>query len=265
MQARAQPTVQNPAALGQPPSDEARADYVLGPGDVVRVQVYQNPDLTLETRVSETGYINFPLIGQVSVGGLSVKAAENTIADGLRKGKYVKQPQVSMMVAQVRGHQASVLGMVNKPGRYPIETTGVKLSDLIALAGGIAPSGSDMVTLSGVRDGKAFRNEIDLPTLFGSSDPANDPVVLNGDVVYVDRMPVFYIYGEVQRPGALRLERGMTLMQALAAGGGLTQRGTEKGIRVHRRGPDGKVQILQPGMTDVLRTDDVVYVRESLF
>jgi polysaccharide export outer membrane protein len=84
-------------------------------------------------------------------------------------------------------------------------------------------------------------------------------------VVYVDRMPMFYIYGEVQRPGALRLERGMTLMQALAAGGGLTQRGTQKGIRVHRRGADGKVEILQPAMNEVLRTDDVIYVRESLF
>jgi len=263
--ARAEPGAQNPAALQQPPSAEATADYVLGPGDVVRVQVYQNPDLALETRVSESGYINFPLIGQVSVGGLSVKAAENTIAEGLRKGKYVKVPQVTMLVTQVRGHQASVLGMVNKPGRYPIETTGVKLSDLIALAGGIAASGSDVVTLSGVREGKPFRSEVDLPTLFGSSDPASDPVVLNGDVVYVDRMPVFYIYGEVQRPGALRLERGMTLMQALAAGGGLTQRGTEKGIKVHRRGPDGKVQILSPALNEVLRTDDVVYVRESLF
>ena len=57
----------------------------------------------------------------------------------------------------------------------------------------------------------------------------------------------------------------MTLMQALAAGGGLTQRGTEKGIKVHRRGPDGKVQILSPTLNEVLRTDDVVYVRESLF
>ncbi len=251
--------------MQQPPSEEARADYVLGPGDVVRVQVYQNPDLSLETRVSESGNIAYPLLGQVSLGGQTVKAAEATIAEGLKKGKFVKAPQVSLLVMQVRGHQASVLGMVNKPGRYPIETTGVKLSDLIALAGGIAPTGSDVITLSGSRDGKAFRSEVDLPKLFGSSDPANDPVVFNGDVAYVDRMPVFYIYGEVQRPGAIRLERGMTLMQALAAGGGLTQRGTQKGIRVHRKGGDGKVEIIQPAMNDVLRIDDVIYVRESLF
>jgi polysaccharide export outer membrane protein len=74
-----------------------------------------------------------------------------------------------------------------------------------------------------------------------------------------------YIYGEVQRPGALRLERGMTVMQALATGGGLNLRGTEKGLRVHRRAADGKMQVLQPGMDDALREGDVVYVRESLF
>ncbi|HET9644472.1 MAG TPA: SLBB domain-containing protein, partial [Burkholderiaceae bacterium] len=74
-----------------------------------------------------------------------------------------------------------------------------------------------------------------------------------------------YIYGEVQRPGVFRLERGMTIMQALAAGGGLTQRGTEKGMRVHRRGTDGKVTVLQPRMDDPVNDGDVVYVRESIF
>jgi polysaccharide export outer membrane protein len=89
--------------------------------------------------------------------------------------------------------------------------------------------------------------------------------IQNGDVLWVDRAPMVYIYGEVQRPGPMRLERGMTLMQGLATGGGLTQRGTERGIRVHRKTPDGKIQVVQPGMDDVLVDGDVVYVKESLF
>lgn len=252
------------AAAAQAPV-QAQRDYVLGPGDVVRVNVFQNPELTLEARVSETGSISYPLLGQVRLGGLSVVSAEKAIADGLRQGNFVKQPQVSVMVMQVRGHQASVLGMVNKPGRYPIEVTGLRLSELVALAGGVAPNGSDVATLSGQRDGKPFRVEVDLPNLFGATAPSADPIVLNGDVIYVDRMPVFYIYGEVQRPGALRLERNMTVMQALAAGGGLTQRGTAKGLKLHRRGADGNVQVLQPTMDSTLRDSDVIYVRESLF
>lgn len=244
---------------------DAQRDYVLGAGDVIRVSVYQNADLTLETRLAESGTISFPLIGQVKLGGLSVPRAEKLIADGLRNGNFVRQPQVSILVTQVRGNQASVLGMVNRPGRYPIEQTGMRLSELLATAGGISQGGSDLVTLSGMRDNRAFRVVIDLPNLFAASTKSNDPVIVNGDTVYVDRMPMVYIYGEVQRPGAMRLERDMTVIQALATGGGLTQRGTEKGLRVHRRNADGKVEILQPGMNDAMKDGDVIYVRESLF
>jgi polysaccharide export outer membrane protein len=261
--AQAQPgaAAATPAAV----SSEAERDYVLGAGDVVRISVFQNPDLSLEARVSEGGSISFPLLGSVRLGGLSVQQAEKAIGDGLRNGQFVRQPQVGILVMQVRSNQASVLGMVNRPGRYPIEVTGMRLSELVALAGGIAATGSDMVSLTGTRGGKPLRVVIDLPTLFSASNSTNDPVVLNGDVVYVDRMPLLYVYGEVQRPGALRLERGMTVLQALAAGGGLTQRGTEKGIRVHRKAADGKVQILQPVMDDKVLDGDVLFVRESLF
>jgi polysaccharide export outer membrane protein len=244
---------------------EAQRDYVLGPGDVVRVSVYQNQDLTLETRITESGTISYPLLGQVRLGGLSVPQAEKVIADGLKNGNFVRQPQVSILVTQVRGNQASVLGMVNRPGRYPIEQTGMRLSELLATAGGIAQGGSDQVVLSGMRDRKPLRVVIDVPLLFAQSGGVNDPVIANGDTVYVERMPMVYIYGEVQRPGAMRLERDMTVLQGLASGGGLTQRGTEKGLRLHRRGADGKVQILQPGMNDLLQNGDVIYLRESLF
>jgi polysaccharide export outer membrane protein len=147
-------------------------------------------------------------------------------------------------------------------------TADMRMTDLLANAGGVATTGGDQVVLTGTRDGKPLRLEIDLPSVFGpNSDQGriNDVLVQNGDVLWVDRAPIVYIYGEVQRPGPMRLERGMTLMQVLASGGGLTQRGTERGIRVHRKGADGKVQIVQSSMDDVVKDGDVVYVKESLF
>ena len=240
-------------------------EYRLGPGDVVRVSVYQNPDLTLETRISESGVASYPLLGTVRLGGNTVSQAEKLIADGLRNGNFVKQPQVRVMLLQVRGSQASVLGQVNRPGRYPIEVADMRLSDLLAAAGGIAPSGADTLTLVGTRDGKPTRQVIDLPGLFRSPSRSDDVIIQNGDVIYVERAPMVYIYGEVQRPGPMRLERDMTVMQALATGGGLNLRGTEKGLRVHRRDADGKLQVIEPKMDDLLRDGDVVYVRESLF
>ena len=252
-------------ALAQTASAPVPSEYRLGAGDVIRITVYQAPDLQLEARLSEAGVISYPLLGSVKLGGLGVTQAEQLIADGLRTGNFVKQAQVSILVVQVRANQASVLGQVNRPGRFPIETTGLRLTELLATAGGVSVNGADLVTLVGQRNGQPLRLQIDLPLLFRPGQAIEDPVVQAGDIVFVDRAPQVYIYGEVQRPGPMRLERGMTLLQALATGGGLTQRGTEKGIRVHRKDAEGKTQVTQPAMDDKVLEGDVVYVRESLF
>jgi len=262
--------VQGAAAASAAPASQqqaAVADYRLGVGDVLHILVYQNPDLTLDARVSDSGFISFPLLGAIKVGGLTVSQAEALIADGLKKGDFVKSPQVTVVLMQVRGSQVSVLGQVNRPGRYPLEQAHTRLSDVLALAGGVAATtGSDIVTIVGTRDGKPVRLEVDLPRVFADHDAQADVALQNNDVVWVDRAPIVYIYGEVQRPGPMRLERGMTVMQALASGGGLTQRGTERGIRVHRRNPTtGKIDVVQPGMDDAVVDGDVIYVRESLF
>lgn len=258
------PAQAQPAAPASAPV-VATSAYKLGAGDLIRVTVYQNPDLSVESRLTEAGTLSFPLLGTVRIGGMTVAQAEKRIADGLRDGNFVKQPQVSILVVQVRGNQASVLGQVNRPGQFPLEAAEIRLTDLIALAGGVSPTGADTVVVVGTRNGKPFRTEVNLPTVFTPDRRADDLIIQNGDTVWVDRAPIVYIYGEVQRPGAVRLERGMTVMQGLAAGGGLTLRGTEKGMRVHRRGSDGKVQVIQPGMEEQLRDGDVIYVRESLF
>jgi polysaccharide export outer membrane protein len=240
-------------------------EYRLGSGDVVRISVFQNPELTLETRVTEGGVVSYPLLGSVRIGGQTVTAAEKLIADGLRNGNFVKSPQVTLVVMQVRGNQASVLGQVNRPGRYPLEVADMRLTDLLALAGGTAQGGADTVVVTGTRNGQPFRTAVDLPAMFAEGGLAKNMFILNGDTVWVDRQPMVYIYGEVQRPGPMRLEREMTLMQALATGGGLTLRGTEKGIRVHRKAEGGAVQVLELKMDDKVREGDVVFVKESLF
>jgi polysaccharide export outer membrane protein len=245
--------------------EPAVQEYRLAAGDVLRVAVYQNPDLTMEARLSEAGALNFPLLGSVRLAGLTVSAAEQLIARGLRDGQFVRQPQVNVSVVQVRGHQASVLGLVNRPGRFALEASGLRLTDLLAMAGGTASGASDVAVVTGVRQGRVWREEVDLPALFKPGGQARDVAIAHGDTVWVDRQAQVYIYGEVQRPGPLRLERGMTLLQVLATGGGLTPRGTDKGIRLHRRGPDGRLQVMQPAMDDTVRDGDVVYVRESLF
>jgi polysaccharide export outer membrane protein len=258
------PPQQQPAAATRP-ADATKADYVLGPGDVIRISVFQSPDLSVETRISDGGTITYPLLGQVKLGGLTVRQAELALTDGLRKGNFIKQPQVSVLVSQIRSAQVSVLGMVVRPGKYPLDLAQMHLSDVLAQAGGVAPGGSDIVTVTGKRAGQPYRAEVDLPNAVARGGPRDDVVLENGDVVYVDRAPTIYVYGEVQRPGAMRLERGMTVRQALAGAGGLTLRGTEKGLKLHRKGSEGKTEVVSPTMDDLVRDGDVLQVRESLF
>jgi polysaccharide export outer membrane protein len=244
---------------------QAKPDYPLAAGDTIRIQVFQNPDLTIETRVSENGSITYPLIGSVALGGVSVAAAEKKIADALQQGGFIRQPQVTIVLLQIRGNQVSVLGQVNRPGRFPLETASTRLSDMLATAGGATPGGDDFVIVSGERDGKSFRRLIDIPSIYLDNKPEDDIVLKGGDTIYVHRAPVFYIYGEAQRPGSFRIERGMTVMQALALGGGPTGRGTEKKLRLHRQGANGTVEQISPELTDAVMPNDVLYVNERLF
>ena len=181
-------------AWAQQPSDK------LGVGDALRITVFQQPDLTTETRVTEKGTVNMPLIGEIKVAGLSAQQAGSAIAESFKKGQYLKNPQVNVAVTTVRSQQVSVIGLVTRPGRYGLEDTNYKVTDVIAAAGGFAPDGSSVVTV--IRDGKPQKVDI-LKTSFA---------LKHGDTVVVERAPVFYIYGEVTRGGAYRVEENMTVM-----------------------------------------------------
>lgn len=252
-------------AVQAPVFAQAKSDYPLGAGDTIRIQVFQNPDLTIETRVSENGAITYPLIGSVELGGLPIAAAERKIADALQNGGFLQKPQVNISLQQIRGNQVSVLGQVARPGRFPLETANTRLSDMLANAGGATPGGDDTVIVTGVRAGQPFRKHIDIPSIFLAERQQDDLVLQGGDTIYVHRAPVFYIYGETQRPGAFRIEREMTVMQALAQGGGPTARGSERRLRLHRKTANGTIEQMEPQLTDPVRPNDVIYVKESIF
>jgi polysaccharide biosynthesis/export protein len=240
------------------------ADVLLGPGDVVKMSVYGSPDLTVETRVAESGKMTVPLLGQVQVGGLSVQQAEKKIGDALEKGGYLKKAQVNLLVTTLASAQVSVLGQVNRPGRYPVDGPR-KVLDLLALAGGISADGGDTIDLVRTRDGKTTRETIDVVDMVRKGELNHDFEVAGGDVIFVERAPRAYVMGEVQRPGAFRIERGMTVQQAVSSGGGLTPRGSNHGWRVTRRDPNGTVRTIDVKGSDLVQTDDVITVRESWF
>ncbi|HUP97852.1 MAG TPA: polysaccharide export protein EpsE [Usitatibacter sp.] len=263
----ANPAPQQPATPPTTSAIQQQASASLeavGAGDSLRISVFRNPDLNTEARVTEQGTILFPLIGEVKVTGLSPQQVGNLIADKLRAGKYVVNPEVSVAMAQVNSRQVAVLGNVTRPGRYPIDNVNSKLTDFIAAAGGVAGSGSDSVTVLHTQDGQSKRVDVDLAQMFRDGNLANNMALSPGDTIFVHRAPVVYVYGEVQKAGAYRLEPQMTVMQAIAMGGGLTTRGTERGVRIHRRNGEG-VKKIDAHLTDTVQGDDVIFVRESIF
>lgn len=240
------------------------ADLTLGPGDVLKISVFGNPDLSLETRVSEAGSITFPLIGEVNVGGLATAAAERKISKLLTGGGFLRKAEVNIIVTLLQSQQVSVLGQVLKPGRFPVDGKRTVV-DMVAVAGGVSTDGGDVVSLLRTRNGTTTKETLDLQEMVRTSDMQKNFEVVNGDVIYVERAPRFFIYGEVQRAGAYRLEQNMTVIQALSLGGGLSLRGTERGVRIKRRDANGKLQTIKAEHDDLIQPNDVVYVRESLF
>lgn len=238
--------------------------YLLSPGDILHISVFKNPDLSVDARVSESGSIGYPLVGSVPVAGLTLPAAEQKIAQMLKDGGFILDPQVNILLTTAVGNQVDVLGQVNKPGRYPIEGAGGRLAGMLAEAGGIAQTGTDLVVVSGVRNGQPFHREIDLAKI-SQGGSAEDIELKGGDTVFVNRAPMFYIYGQVQHPGGYRLEKGMTVMQAVADGGGVTGKGTTRGMVLHRKEPNGKVKESKVTLEQELQDQDVLYVKESFF
>ena len=158
-----------------------------------------------------------------------------------------------MALTAVRSRQVSVLGEVARPGRYALDDTSSRLADVIAAAGGISATGADTVTV--MRGGKEQKVRV----LGQSFD------LKGGETIHVERAPVFYIYGEVTRAGAYRIEPNMTVMQAIAAGGGITPRGSDRRLKLRRVAADGKVVETDAQLRDIVKTNDVIFVKEALF
>jgi polysaccharide export outer membrane protein len=236
-------------------------DYRVGPGDLLRVNVFDHPELAADLRVSQSGNLTFPLLGQLAVAGKSPHDIESALVQGLSNGGFVREPQVSVLVIDYQSQKISVMGQVTRPGQYVL-TASEHALDLLAEAGGVVNMiAADEATL--IRRG-GERLSIDLIAMF-AGDPRQNPEVGAGDTIYVPRAPQFYVYGEVQRPGVYRLERRMTVSQAISAGGGLTPKGSERRAIVKRRDSSGKERKVSVSASDMLEPDDVLMIKQGLF
>ncbi|RNC73200.1 MAG: hypothetical protein ED859_00385 [Desulfuromonadales bacterium] len=242
-------------------------DYLIGSQDVLKISVFEYPDLTTEVRVSGDGKITFPLLGEMEAKNLTTRQLEKNIAGELASRKIVKDPQVNVFVAQYRGRRVTIIGEVVKPGQYEIPGP-TTLLDVISLALGMNQNAGYELTVfrkEPAADGKETTKKIvvDVDRLLKTGDISQDIELRNGDVIHVPKS-VFYIYGEVNRPGAYRLEKGITVKRAIALAGGLTAKGSLSRIETTHR--DGDRDVTEDaGIDDLVGVDEVVRIKESIF
>lgn len=256
-----------------PPQAPAAADatYKIGAQDVVRVTVYDEPTLSGSFRIDADGSISYPILGRVEVGGLTVREVEAHITTLLQNG-YVRRPQVSVEIEQYRSRSIFIMGEVRSPGKYPLAGE-VTLLEVLALAGSFtATASSDLIVLRSREPGRSESpalpddelsaeilriNREDLQTGRLSSNL----VLQDGDTIFVPIVDRFYITGHVRTPGSYVLERGMTVQQAIAVAGGLTERGSNRRMKV-RREIKGEFKEVGIGLTDPVLAGDTIMIAQ---
>ena len=243
----------------------------IAPGDVLKISVYGNPDLATVTRVMPNGTITFPLIGQVTVGNRTPAQAEQSIADRLNRGGYVRNAAVSVFVQErspVSTSSVTLLGQVVRSGSYTLDRESPEavsnLVTLLAKAGGTTETAADYCYLIRDENGQPKKTRVDLVDLLRNGNVKANLQLSNGDIVLVPEMDVFYIYGEVQKPGRYKLERDMTVMQGLSVASGMTPRGSVRGIVLNRLAGTA-ITSLGTNLEDRLQPNDVLYVKTAVF
>jgi polysaccharide biosynthesis/export protein len=253
----------SPAALSVP----GHALVEVGVGDTVKIDVFGRPEMDTTTYVADDGTIRLPLAGSVAVGGLSPNDAGKKIEDAYKAGQFLVDPHVTVTVVMSRSQRVSVLGEVRAPGRYPIESNTTVL-DLLAQVGGVNEKGADQIyILRADGNGQLQRLLVDLKGTMDSKNGA--PAVLQtlrgGDSILVPPAPTFYISGEVRSPAAYRIDSGMTVVQAIARAGGVTEKGSARRVSIKRKDPKGGYVVISAKSEEKIQPDDLITVKERIF
>jgi polysaccharide export outer membrane protein len=251
----------------------AEANAEIGPGDVLDVEVFDTPELSLSSaRVGNDGDVTLPVLGAVHVAGLSANQAARMIEAALRARGIMLQPHVTVGIAENATQSAALLGEVRTPGVYPT-FGGRRLLDLIAMAGGLSPTAGKIVTI-------AHRDDPTRPLMVRLIPNAEDlgaqrnPVIQPGDTVMVGRAGVIYILGDVKKPGGFLIDNGehISLMQALTLAGGWNNEAALSKARLIRKEPLGHKEmmldlkhVLKGEQADIrVENGDILYIPASL-
>jgi polysaccharide export outer membrane protein len=262
-------------APDQSPRSETRTDqparYTLGPQDQLKITVFDEPELSNIYRVDSDGYITFPMLNRVAASGLTPSELQDRVRTMLASG-YIRNPQVRVEVEGYKSQSVIVGGEVRAPGKIPMTGT-MSLIEALAAAGSPTSSASSEVTVSRQKKGPngVVTNENDVEILrvnlreIQLGRAGRDIQLQDGDIVNVPKAQTVFLTGMIRNPGAIVYEPGMTVQQAIAIGGGLTDRGSDRRIKADRLLPDGKVVEVSLHLEDKVQPNDTIKIPAKIF
>jgi polysaccharide export outer membrane protein len=252
------------AVQAQPQASAAPAapidsSYILGVGDVVEIGLVGRGDFTQRVRVSTDGTILLPLVGHLKASDRTVIELSDDVRQALIKGGFYADPVVRADVTGISSRYVTVLGNVGTPGLLPLDRN-YRLSEILAKVGGRGGAGAPYVLLTKAGGSKAERYSIDK---LATGEGDEDPIVHAGDKVFIPtaEAEVFYIQGEVKSPGAFPVSDKMSIRQAIARGGGVTENGNENKVKLIR---DGK-EVKKVSLEEPVKVGDIIKIGERLF
>lgn len=253
-------------------------EYQVGPDDVLDVSVFEwetnDQTKTLQFRVSETGVIALPMVGALHVAGMSVQEIQKAIETALKEGGVLQNPRVGVWVGEFRSRQISVIGSVHQPGSYAIHQNVSTLLDMISLAGGpLDNAGGIAYVIRNSGKGKApERIKIDLDELLQRGQSDLNPVLGAGDVVFVPKAPLIYVYGSVRQAGGFTFRKQLRVLESIALAGGFTDMASATDVTLIRRLENGGERAYTIDVTRIeagkdpnifMRDGDVLRVHDS--
>ncbi len=240
--------------------------FQLGPGDLLDISVYGVPELSQKVRVSNNGEIYLALVDYLKVTGLTPEEAQIEIQKKLSEGGFVRNPHVSVLVAESATATVSVLGEVWRPGVVPLRGTS-RLYDILSAAGSLTDKAGRNVAITHRADPE-HPVTVTMPPDISQDSAANIPISA-GDTVVVSRGEVFYVIGDVVRPAGFIMDGGsLGVLKAVVLAGGPNRSASLNSVSILRKTPQG-VQQIQVPMRKIMaakspdipmQADDILYV-----
>ena len=237
--------------------------YLLGPGDVLKVTVYDHEEMTSTVRVADSGDIILPLIGKVAAANITLPQLTNSVTSKLSDG-YIVNPQVNIFITEFRSKRVVVLGNVNNPGIYELSGP-ISFLELVSKAGGLTKDVGDSATVKRDVQGKNKVISIDLDSLIEGGDVAQNIQIRDGDTVYISKAGMCFATGEVKNPGSYACDDNTTVLKLIALAGGFTGKASESSVKIVREIQGEKKVLKDVDLSTSVQTGDVIVVPESFF